>query len=295
MEWFDAFRRDIPMRAPEVSPWGTLVFEVMSQQTPIPRVEPVWVAWMRRWPTAADLAAATPADVLVAWGRLGYPSRALHLQECARVVYEEYAGVLPRDYDALLELPGVGPYTASAVSSFAYHQRVAVLDTNVRRVFARWLDGVEFAPKSAPGRAERERANDLLPADGREAARWNVACMELGALVCTSRSPHCAECPLEGECAWVAAGRPAAESRPRGQAWAGTDRQARGRVMRLLRDAHESGETVTRDDALEAATLPGADPAQAPRVVEGLVRDHLIDEGAIRLEGENVEIVRLPT
>jgi len=276
LPWFARHRRDLPMRDEGVSPWATLVFEVMSQQTPIPRVQPVWEHWMERWPTPADLAAASPADVLVAWDHLGYPSRALRLQRCAAAITARPGGRVPADFEELLSLPGIGPYTASAVSSFAYHRRVPVLDTNVRRVLARTLDGVEFAPSSAPPRTERSRAEELLPLDGAAAAEWNVALMELGALVCTQRSPRCPQCPLAGECRWLAEGRPAAEVRPRGQSWTGTDRQARGRVMALLREAHSAGRSVTRDEALAAATLPGAERAQAGRVIEALLVDGLV-------------------
>ncbi len=275
------------MRAPGVSPWGTLVFEVMSQQTPIARVQPLWERWMRDWPTPRSLAAASTADVLVAWDRLGYPSRALRLQQCAAVITARHEGRVPADMGELLALPGVGPYTASAVSSFAYHRRVCVLDTNVRRVLARARDGKEFASSSSPGAGERARADALLPADGKTCADWNVALMELGALVCDQRAPRCDVCPLAIECAWLAAGRPAAPVRPTGQTWAGTDRQARGRVMSLLRAGHVNGSPVTRADALSAATLPGAEPGQAPRAVHGLVSDGLAaadpDTGDLRL------------
>ena len=287
LPWYAAHRRDLPMRAEGVSPWGTLVFEVMSQQTPIPRVQPLWEAWMARWPTPQDVAAARPGDVLVAWDRLGYPSRALRLQQCAAAVTQRPGGRVPADMDELQSLPGIGPYTASAVSSFAYHRRVAVLDTNVRRVLARALTGAEFAPRSTPGRAERERATALLPADGGDAARWNVALMELGALVCTQRSPRCTACPLAHDCVWLAAGRPSAEVRPRGQSWAGTDRQARGRVMSLLRAAHVEGRSVTRAAALRAASLPGAEPAQASRVVATLVADGL---AAVGQDGQRLSL-----
>ncbi len=289
LPWYAAHRRDLPMRAEGVSPWSTLVFEVMSQQTPIPRVQPIWESWMDRWPTPADLADAPTGDVLVAWDHLGYPSRALRLQQCARTITERPGGRVPADIDELLSLPGIGPYTASAVSSFSYHRRVSVLDTNVRRVLARTLDGVEFAKSSAPSRTERARADALLPEDGAEAATWNVALMELGALTCTQHAPKCDECPLSEECAWLAAGRPAAQARPKGQAWAGTDRQARGRVMALLRQGHARAEAVTRAGALAAATLPNADPAQSERVVTGLVADGLAvadpATGALRLPG----------
>ncbi len=287
LPWYAEHRRDLPMRAPDVSPWGTLVFEVMSQQTPIPRVQPIWERWMRDWPEPQDLAAAPIADVLVAWDRLGYPSRALRLQQCAAAIAARPGGRVPAEMDELLALPGIGPYTASAVSCFAYRRRASVLDTNVRRVLARALGGHEFPPSSAPGRQERARADALLPEDGAACADWNVALMELGALVCDQRTPQCSACPLAGECAWRAAGYPPAEVRPRGQAWAGTDRQARGRVMALLRSAHIDTSPVTRAEALSAATLPGAAPDQAPRVVDGLLADGLAAAdpvtGALRL------------
>ena len=150
MEWYRLHRRDLPMRADDVSPWGTLVFEVMSQQTPIPRVQPIWERWMSLWPTPADLAKASPAEVLVEWSHLGYPSRALRLRDCALSITRDFGGVLPSSYEALLALPGIGPYTASAIASFQFHQHIPVLDTNIRRVFARICDGVEFARRSTP-------------------------------------------------------------------------------------------------------------------------------------------------
>ena len=211
MKWYRLHRRDLPMRADDVSPWGTLVFEVMSQQTPIPRVQPIWERWMSLWPTPADLAKASPAEVLVEWSHLlakaspaevlvewshlGYPSRALRLRDCALSITRDFGGVLPSSYEALLELPGIGPYTASAIASFQFHQRVPVLDTNIRRVFARICDGVEFARRSAPSRSEFAAAMEWLPEDGAECALWNVAIMEFGALVCTQRSPKCPALP----------------------------------------------------------------------------------------------------
>jgi len=117
--WWEANARDLPWRFGRATPWGVLVSEVMSQQTQMSRVVPYWTAWMARWPDAAALAAAPKSDVIAMWGRLGYPRRALRLQECARVVAAEYGDELPRTYDALVALPGVGDYTASAVMSFA--------------------------------------------------------------------------------------------------------------------------------------------------------------------------------
>ena len=150
---------------------------------------------------------------------------------------------VPGSYDDLLALPGVGDYTASAIASFGFGARHAVLDTNVRRVLARAVGGVEH-PGSSVTRAERDRAEALLPGED-EPATWAVAVMELGALVCTAASPRCDACPVQDRCAWRLAGRPAYDGPPRrGQAWAGTDRQVRGRLMAVLRDA-EGGVRAT--------------------------------------------------
>lgn len=136
-EWWHASARDLPWRFGRTTAWGVLVSEVMSQQTQMSRVVPYWNDWMERWPDAVALADAAKADVITAWGRLGYPRRALRLQECARVVASDYDNKLPRTYDELLALPGIGDYTASAVMSFAFGERIAVVDTNIRRVLSR--------------------------------------------------------------------------------------------------------------------------------------------------------------
>ncbi|ADG73475.1 HhH-GPD family protein [Cellulomonas flavigena DSM 20109] len=268
--WFDAHARDLPWRAPDRTPWGVLVSEVMLQQTPVVRVEPAWRAWMARWPGPADLAAAPTADVLRAWDRLGYPRRALWLQECARTVVERHGGVLPEDEEALLALPGVGPYTAAAVRAFAFGRRSVVLDTNVRRVLARVAAGVAL-PAPTQSAAETRLAAAWVPDDDAGAARWSAAAMELGALVCTARAPRCDACPVAERCRWLAAGRPADvhAHRRRTQAWAGTDRQARGRVMALLREAL----TPVPHDAV-AATW--SDAAQLARCLDALVADGLV-------------------
>ncbi|MBO3095669.1 A/G-specific adenine glycosylase [Cellulomonas dongxiuzhuiae] len=268
--WFDAHARDLPWRAADRTPWGVLVSEVMLQQTPVVRVEPAWRAWLDRWPTPADLAAAPTGDVLRAWDRLGYPRRALRLQECARAVVERHGGVLPDDEDALLALPGVGPYTAAAVRAFAFGRRSVVLDTNVRRVLARVAAG-EALPAPALTVAETARAAAWVPDDDASAARWAAASMELGALVCTARSPRCDACPVADRCRWLAAGRPADAHahRRRAQAWAGTDRQARGRVMALLREA-----LAPVPHAAVAAVWP--DVAQLARCLDALVVDGLV-------------------
>lgn len=267
--WFDAHARDLPWRAPDRTAWGVLVSEVMLQQTPVVRVEPAWLAWMQRWPEPADLAAASPADVLRAWDRLGYPRRALRLQECARQVVARHGGVLPTEPAALLALPGVGTYTAAAVTAFAYGRRAVVVDTNVRRVLARALDGAAL-PAPHLSSAELARAATVVPDDDASASRWNAAVMELGALVCTARSPRCGDCPVADRCAWRAAGMPADvhAGRRRVQGWAGTDRQARGRLMALLRAAS----AWVPAEELEAAW---PEDVQRERALASLVADGL--------------------
>lgn len=286
-QWFDRHARDLPWRSPDRTPWGVLVSEVMLQQTPVVRVEPAWRAWMTRWPTPADLAAVSPADVLRAWDRLGYPRRALRLRECAAAIVLRHEGNVPDDEAALLALPGVGPYTAAAVLAFAFGRRSVVLDTNIRRVLARALDGVPL-PAPSQTRAEAVRAARLVPASDSDAARWSASVMELGALVCTARSPQCQRCPVQSSCAWLAAGRPGDQlaHRRRVQAWQGTDRQARGAVMAVLREA-EAPVTTTQ---LQAAWPQSA---QRERVLLDLAADGLLV--AQRGEGGSVTGYALPS
>lgn len=238
VDWYAENARPLPWRRPDATPWSILVCEVMSQQTPISRVLPRWEAWMERWPGPADLAAAPASQVLLAWDSLGYPRRALRLQETAAAIVERHDGEVPNDEAALLALPGVGAYTAAAVTSFAHGARTAVLDVNVRRVLGRVFAGVQHRPPSLTA-AERRWAAALVPEDDHVA--WNAGAMELGALVCTASSPTCDACPLLDTCAWVAAGSPVDPTVVRrGQAWAGTDRQLRGAIMRALRAGNPS-------------------------------------------------------
>ena len=276
--WYAHHARDLPWRRPGTTPWGVLVSEVMSQQTPVARVAPVWEQWMERWPRPADLAAASPADVLRAWHGLGYPRRALRLRECAAAVADRFAGQVPASEEDLRSLPGVGDYTAAAVAAFAHGRRALVLDTNVRRVLARVSEGRALPP---PGLtvAERAHAAGLLPADPALAVRWNEGVMELGALVCTARSPRCAQCPLADRCRWRLAGSPpdADAPRRRTQAWHGTDRQARGRLMARLR-AVPDGADLAEEELL--AGLAAADPQQPRRALAGLLADGLVGQPA---------------
>src|SRR3954451_4257951 len=235
--WYAGAARDLPWRQSGTSAWAVLVSEVMLQQTPVARVVPVYDAWLQRWPTPAALAADEPGEAVRMWGRLGYPRRALRLHEAATVVVERHAGELPSTLPELLALPGVGDYTTRAVAAFAHRQRHPVVDTNVRRVIARAVEGVADA---AVTRRDLQLVEALLPADPEAAATASVALMELGAVVCTARAPHCSNCPVAGTCVWLARGRPALDApvrRP--QAYAGTDRQVRGRLLAVLRATDE--------------------------------------------------------
>ncbi|WP_024627466.1 A/G-specific adenine glycosylase [Bifidobacterium sp. A11] len=302
-DWWSRYARDLPWRFGRTTPWGVLVSEVMSQQTQMSRVVPYWTAWMKVWPDAASLAAAPKAEVITAWGRLGYPRRALRLQECARQVASQYADRLPQDYDQLVALPGIGDYTASAVMSFAYGERIAVIDTNIRRVLSRVFLGRE-SKGGAASREERQLAWQVLPEDEdsevsdhhvngddslgtadpqirsaawREppSARWNQAVMELGATVCVARKPACDICPLAGHCRFLKAGLPGlgtGRTRPR-QRFAGTDRQIRGSILQALRQA--SGAPVSRKDLKSLCD----DEIRLDRCIASLDEDGLLEIG----------------
>ncbi|GAB3269135.1 A/G-specific adenine glycosylase [Sinomonas notoginsengisoli] len=318
-EWFAVEARDLPWRAPGRTPWGVLVSEVMLQQTPVARVLPVWREWMQRWPHPAELAGVPAGEAVRAWGRLGYPRRALRLHAAATVIAEKHGGLVPDTEEGLLALPGVGSYTAAAVAAFAFGRRTTVVDTNIRRVHARLVGG-EALPAPSLTAAEQRRATDLLPDDRALSVTWNAATMELGAVVCTARSPRCGDCPVSGDCAWLAAGKPAPTHTPRGQAWHGTDRQVRGAIMAVLRvSAHPvprelfeaspsgargwpsirgsvgaapaerrpftEGTAVAVDEALTQFHALGTSPAQLERSLAGLLADGLAVEadGHLRL------------
>jgi A/G-specific adenine glycosylase len=269
LSWYASRARELPWRQPGVSPWAVLVSEVMLQQTPVARVLPAYEAWLARWPTPRSLADCAPGEAVRQWGRLGYPRRALRLHAAARIITERHAGQVPADLGALTRLPGVGGYTAAAVASFAFGQRHAVLDTNVRRVLARLVRGEEFPPRSASA-AETRLAESLLPADRREAARWSVAVMELGALLCTAARPRCSGCPVAPECSWRRAGSPAGARHPAAPRYEGSDRQCRGALLAVLRGTGGPVPAVR----LEAAW---PDRQQRARALDGLVADGLAE------------------
>lgn len=264
--WFGDHARSLPWRD-DPRPWPVMVSEFMLQQTPVVRVLPVFEAWMERWPTPGALASETVGEAVRAWGRLGYPRRAQRLHAAAVAIVERHGGEVPGTYEELLDLPGIGDYTAAAIASFAFGRRHVVLDTNVRRVFARVTEGRQH-PHTSVTKAERELATSLLPQDG--AHRWAAATMELGAVVCTARSPRCEDCPVADLCRWHLAGHPEHDGPARrGQAWAGTDRQCRGRLLAVLR---ESSDPVPKADLDRAWD----DIAQRERCLDSLIDDGLV-------------------
>lgn len=269
-EWFVANRRDLPWRAPDFGAWGILVSEIMLQQTPVARVIPRLALWLERWPTPADLAASPPGDAVRAWERLGYPRRALRLHAAAVAITERHGGVVPHDVDELLALPGIGDYTARAVAAFAFGLRHPVVDTNVRRVIARAVLG-QALPGPPSTRRDLAAMDALLPPALPDARLFNAAMMELGAIVCTARSPRCHDCPIADSCRWRAEGYPPYEG-PRAAvqaSFAGSDRQVRGLIMAELRASD------IRVTAQELETV-WADVVQRDRALAGLIADGLV-------------------
>ncbi len=271
LDWYVHNKRDLPWRRPDTTPWGVMVSEFMLQQTPVARVEPIWLDWMERWPRPSTFAAASRADVLRAWGKLGYPRRVLRLHAAAGMIAEQHGDVVPSDVDALEALPGVGSYTARAVAAFGYGLRCPVVDTNVRRVVARAVHG---AGDAGPARTKTDLADvdALLPSDDATAAAISIGLMELGALVCTARAPRCDACPVREICAWQANGRPEYTG-PRNpvQGFAGTDRQVRGRLLDVLRDASEPVDRAALDRAW-------SDAGQRDKCLHSLLVDGLAEQ-----------------
>ena len=263
--WYKKNKRDLPWRNTDA--WGVLVSEIMLQQTPVARVLPVYNEWMKRWPTPADLAAATPAQVITAWGRLGYPRRALRLHECAKVISTRHKGRIPETQSDLRELPGIGDYTSAAIIAFAFEGRSLVLDINIRRVFARVIDGVEV-PTAAPTKSEREKREELIPS--KNPHLWAAATMELGALICTAKNPKCGQCPLADQCIWRSLDYPLSDQPKRTQSWHGTDRQCRGVIVQALRD----NPVLSKKEIMQLWDVP----SQVEKALLTLLEDGLLVE-----------------
>ena len=264
-QWFAKNKRDLPWRT--TTPWGVMVSEFMLQQTPVARVLPKWNEWMARWPTPAELAIATPAEVITAWGRLGYPRRALRLHGSAKIIARDFNNEVPESEEVLRSLPGIGDYTAAAISAFAFGANTLVMDVNIRRVLVRVLDGKEH-PTSSPTVRERESRLAILPR--RNADNWAAATMELGALICTSKNPSCNDCPIISQCKWRKNGYPQSELVRKSQDWHGTDRKCRGTIVQALRE----NESLT----LSAIKKLWPEESQVEKALETLLTDHLIEE-----------------
>jgi A/G-specific adenine glycosylase len=264
-QWFKENKRDLPWRKSDA--WGVLVSEIMLQQTPVQRVLPVYNEWMKRWPTAAALAKASPAEVITAWGRLGYPRRALRLHECAKVITNELNGSIPTTEIELRKLPGIGEYTAAAMVAFAFKGRSLVLDINIRRLFSRLYQGID-TPTAAPTKAERVEYAEYIPT--MQPHIWAAATMELGALICTAKIPLCGRCPVADQCAWRSLDYPTSDRVKRTQSWHGTDRQCRGTIVQALRD----NPTLNKREI----HLLWDVPSQVDKAILTLLDDGLIEE-----------------
>ncbi|MEO7428760.1 MAG: A/G-specific adenine glycosylase [Acidimicrobiales bacterium] len=270
LHWWEGQRRELPWRATR-DPWAVLVCEVMAQQTQVARVAARWAPFLERFPTPAACADAPVSEVLRWWTGMGYNRRALNLHRCATEVVARHGGCLPDDLDDLLALPGVGPYTARAVLAFAFEADAAIVDTNTARVLARWEGGRLAA------RAMQAAADAALPA--RSAWAWNQAMLDLGATVCTRRSPRCWECPAASTCRWALAGCPSPDPADGsagvsgGQTrFVGSDRQGRGRLVEVLRAG-----PVEVEDLAVMMGWPD-DSARAERVATSLVADGLVEQ-----------------
>ena len=262
-------RHQLPWRLTR-DPYAVLVSEVMLQQTQVERVVPYYEGWLARWPDARTLAAASPADVIRAWGGPGYNRRAVQLHRAVCAIVEANGGAVPTEPASLARLPGIGPYTAAAVACFAGGRREVVLDTNVARVVARGWLGVPDHRNVAP-RTVRDAAEALLPWVG--ARDHNLALMDLGAMVCRAREPRCEACPLRDGCEWRGAGyllSGSASQRTRPPRFEETTRFARGRILQLLR----TDERLTAEEI--AAELPAPHRRRCGEYLAALERDGLV-------------------
>jgi A/G-specific adenine glycosylase len=275
-------RRHLPWRATR-DPYRIVVSEFMLQQTQVDRVVPLYEAFVAAWPTFAALAAADPGDVVRRWRGLGYNNRALRLHALARAVMERHGGALPRERDALLALPGIGPYSAAAVRTFAFEEDDVALDTNLRRIVHRNAFGLEFPPQ-APDAALDALLRETLPSGA--AHDWNSALMDVGATICTARAPKCLLCPLRETCAAAPVDAAALAARARAQRrrspqealpFERTTRFLRGRIVDRLRDV-PPGETLALPELVSAlvAVVPDDRLDEVANVADALVRDGIV-------------------
>ena len=269
IEWWSRNGRDLPWRRSR-DPWAVLVSETMLQQTQVPRVVDRWGRFLDRFPTVRACAAAPRSEVVDEWSGLGYNRRAVFLHRAAQECVDRFDGALPTTVAELQSLPGIGPYTARAVLVFAHEADIGLVDTNAGRFVARALAGRSLRPAEA-----QAVADDGVP-DG-WGWTWGQAVFDLGASICTKRSPACADCPVVEHCAWAQAGHPdpdpvvgsAGISSPQSR-FEGSDRQGRGRLVARLRTG-----SIVDDDLAEVMGWPH-DPERAVRVAASLVDDGLV-------------------
>lgn len=267
LSWIAPRLRQLPWRD-ERDPWKVLVSEVMLQQTSVHRVIGKWETFVERFPTVSECARSDIGDLLRIWQGLGYPRRARNLHLSARRIMSDFGGRVPGSIDELTSLPGIGPYTARAIVAFAFEGDAAVVDVNVARVLKRLVG------QSLTARATQDLADALLP-EG-EAWLWNQSLMDLGATVCRTR-PMCVECPMLEICCWKGEGPDPAEANSGGRQvpFEGSDRQARGRLMKVL---------TTRDVALdEVADIMDKPIDDALRLAQALVEEGLVERSGDRL------------
>ena len=269
LDWSGTRLRDLPWRRTR-DPWAILVAELILQQTQVARAQERWPQFMREFPTPTACAAGGAAAVQRAWEGLGYNRRALRLHRSAVLCTDQHGGAVPDTLLELRALPGVGPYTARAVLAFAYERDVAVVDTNVGRVLARVQD-------TTPALVEQQALADTLVVTG-QGWRWNQAMLDVGATVCTAKSPACESCPFESVCAWRQAGWPSPDPAVgaggvagRQSRFEGSDRQGRGRLMAALRRSE-----VAEDDLPDVMGWP-TQAERAGAVAATLVRDGLVE------------------
>ncbi|MFO7779452.1 MAG: A/G-specific adenine glycosylase [Nitriliruptoraceae bacterium] len=280
MAWAEGVRADLPWRATR-DPWAIVVSELMLQQTQVVRVVPRYLGFLETYPTPAACAAASVGEVVRAWEGLGYNRRAINLHRAAQVIVAEHDGTVPDRLDALLALPGIGPYTARAVLTFAFERDHGVVDTNAARVLARAAAGHRLGARVA-----QDLADELVPMGYGWA--WNQAMLDLGAQVCVKRKPRCGDCPIAGSCAWARSGFAApdpadgtAGGTKRQSVFVGSDRQGRGRLVQALRTGPVEIQRVA-----DVTGWPD-EPERARRIADALVGEGLAEyvDGQLSLPG----------
>ncbi|HWV24881.1 MAG TPA: A/G-specific adenine glycosylase [Thermomicrobiales bacterium] len=277
LDWWHANRRDLPWRHTR-DPYRIMVSEIMLQQTQVDRVIPYYHRWFEDFPTIHDLASAPTSEVIRHWKGLGYNRRAVNMQRAAQAVVER-GGEFPETVEELLDLPGIGPYTAGAIACFAFEQDVPFIDTNMRRVLHRLFIGIDVPKPTASDKDVLAFAEAVIPPGS--GWDWNQALIEFGAIHCTARKPLCVICPLQRECnAYpdIQSAIAAQAKAPKGEKqipFEQTNRFFRGRIVDALREHEGEGVPVTELGPVLKADYSDADLPWLLELVHGLERDGL--------------------